>query len=298
MKVLLLGGSGQLGQELKEVHKNKEVCLLSPSSTEVNILNDSKLANYIKLNKPEIILNFSAFTNVDLAEKSIKKNNDINFNGVKNIIKYANEFDIPLIHLSTDYVFGKFDKGPYLIDSKLGSVNKYGSSKLNAELEMLNNLHKGIIIRTASLYGIYGSNFFKTFINVLRNKKEIDVIIYQKISITWSQDLALAIAKILDFIKKEKDWVCSKKIDILHLVNKGYTNWYEVASFIALELENLSNTKNQYKVNSILASEWHINTPRPKDSRLKFEGKISSLGKVEMPDWKSSLIKALDLYLE
>ena len=119
MKVLLLGGSGQLGQELKEVHKNKEFCLLSPSSTEVNILNDSKLANYIKLNKPEIILNFSAFTNVDLAEKSIKKNNDINFNGVKNIIKYANEFDIPLIHLSTDYVFGKFDKGPYKYHGRL-----------------------------------------------------------------------------------------------------------------------------------------------------------------------------------
>ena len=89
MKVLLLGGSGQLGQELKEVHKNKEVYLLSPSSKEVNILNDNKLANYIKLNKPEIILNFSAFTNVDLAEKSIKKNNDINFNGVKYIIKYT-----------------------------------------------------------------------------------------------------------------------------------------------------------------------------------------------------------------
>ena len=238
MKILLIGGSGQLGQELLSWRGNNQFQIFSPSYKELNISNKENLEKFIHHIEPDIVLNFSAYTNVDQAEINYDDCLEVNYESVINLVEILNNSNLPLIHVSTDYVFGKYGEGPYSFDDKPGAINKYGITKLKGENEIKKSSNKAIIIRTASLYGEFGKNYFKTFISLLNDKKELEVISNQKISVTWSKDLVKVIFELLKNIKNTKEWKNHNGVEILHLVNEGYTSWYEVA-------ENLANLMNQ-----------------------------------------------------
>ncbi len=298
MKILLIGGSGQLGQELLSWRGNNQFQIFSPSSKELNISNKENLEKFIHHIEPDIVLNFSAYTNVDQAEINYDDCLEVNYESVINLVEILNNSDLPLIHVSTDYVFGKYGEGPYSFDDKLGAINKYGITKLKGENEIKKSSNKAIIIRTASLYGEFGKNYFKTFISLLSDKKELEVISNQKISVTWSKDLVKVIFELLNNIKNTKEWKNHKGVEILHLVNEGYTSWYEVAENLANLMNQASKGKFFYQVKPILAKDWHVKTPRPNDSRLKFYGTIQNLCDLKMPDWTDSLRKAFELFVK
>ena len=126
MKILLIGGSGQLGSELLSLDISNEYKFLSPNSSELNITNKNKIKIYIEEKNPDIILNLSAYTDVNKAEKNLNDCLAINHLGVKNLVDVLSNFSVPLIHVSTDYVFGKKGYGPYKINDKRGALNNYG----------------------------------------------------------------------------------------------------------------------------------------------------------------------------
>ncbi len=298
MKILLIGGSGQLGQELLSWRGNNQFQIFSPSSKELNISNKENLEKFIHHIEPDIVLNFSAYTNVDQAEINYDDCLEVNYESVINLVEILNNSNLPLIHVSTDYVFGKYGEGPYSFDDKPGAINKYGITKLKGENEIKKSSNKAIIIRTASLYGEFGKNYFKTFISLLNDKKELEVISNQKISVTWSKDLVKVIFELLNNIKNTKEWKNHNGVEILHLVNEGYTSWYEVAENLANLMNQASKGKFFYQVKPILAKDWHVKTPRPNDSRLKFYGTIQNLCDLKMPDWNDSLRKAFELFVK
>ncbi len=296
MRVLFIGSSGQLGQELLTlINGDIDLDILKPSSNEFNILNTKLMINYINSNKPDLVVNLSAYTNVDLAEQKSDLAMKINFEGIKSLGDICSSSLIPLIHISTDYVFGDKSKAPHKINDIHDPKNLYGKSKSLGEKYLSENCQRVIIIRTASLYGLYRKNFFKTFIDILSNKKKINVVDDQKISLTWTYDLALSIYQIINLFKKNYS---SKNMDnstTLHLVNSGFTNWYDVVHRIANFMSKINKDYSKLVVNPVSSEEWNAIAIRPKDSRLEFYGMIFG-EELVIPEWNVSLNNALDLY--
>ena len=146
MRILLIGGSGQLGTEFLSLIKNYKFHCCNPNSKELDITNIENLKNFSN-NSFDLVLNFSAYTDVDKAEDEYELALKINHIALKNLVKVSNSNNKPLIHISTDYVFGKYGNAPYEINSEVGALNKYGYSKLLGEKEIISNSNKRRIER-------------------------------------------------------------------------------------------------------------------------------------------------------
>ena len=296
MKILLLGGSGQLGSEINaSVKKIENIELLSPSKKELNIEKRDDFDNYLQNFKPNIVINSAAFTDVDGAEENKNLSDNINFKSVENIVLSLKDRDIFFIQISTDYVFGERGNPPYKSEDETSPVTFYGKSKQKAELSILKNLSNFIIIRTASLIGLSGNNFFKTVIKNLVNKNELNIINDQKISVTWSRELANTITNIC------KDFPKIKESDnkIFHIVNRGYTNRYELSKEIEINYNKLGKERDSISlINPISRKEWKSNAKRPLDSRLLISENIID-NNYNMSFWKDAirlLIKDYEKY--
>lgn len=288
MKVLLLGGSGQLGRDvLKLSGYVEDFNLLSPCSKELDITNYKSLLKYINIHLPDIIVNCAAYTNVDMAENDKKKAEELNFNAVKKIHKSIKNEEILYIQVSTDYVFGGRGAGPYLESDITSPMTFYGLTKLKAEDYIQSNFNKFIIIRTASLIGLERNNFFKTVINNLISKKQMKIISDQKISITWSKELAIAILNICKKYKKNQTFASNK---IGHIVNKGFTNWYDLAKEIEYCFhEFLHSTDFKTIISEISHKNWVSDSNRPLDSRLGISESFYNENEIIMNDWKKAV---------
>lgn len=298
MIILLIGGNGQLGSEFLSFNEKEGFNIYSPSSNELDITDHNSTRKFIKKLNPEIILNFAAYTDVNGAESNYKKANNINTIAVKNLAMIANECDAGLIHISTDFVFGKDQKGPYNENDTTSPINQYGVTKDNGEKEILKNCKKSIIIRVASLYGLHKQNFLKNFINTIKKNGEINAIYDQKITLTNSQDLVEFIYFLLNFIKKKSLSEFFKEPIIYHYINTGYTTWYDVAKLIVDEMNKKKLSENEYRVKKISKDQWKQKAERPDDSRL-----VPSYFDIDgfryiIPEWETSLIRTINNYFK
>ncbi len=295
MRILVIGASGQLGTEFMSINEFNKFEIYSPSSNELDITSYSKLNNFFNDIKPDIVLNFSAYTDVEKAEKDSVKANNINNLSILPIVKLCNTFNSFFIHISTDYVFGGESGGPYSDKSITSPINTYGKTKDAGEKNIIKESNNAVIIRTASLYGLYGINFFKKFISKLQISNSIDVISDHSISITNSYDLAMFIYKlIIDYSKKKEDGLY-EGVNILHIVNRGYTNWFEISNVIVDELSKRKIVGRKFSVNKIKSMDWVSLAKRPNDSRLKLS-KVDHLH--DLPYWEESLRRTCRIYLE
>ena len=294
MNILLIGSSGQLGVEFLSIDTVNQFNIQSPTSKELDITSKSDLQFFFNKLNPDIVLNFSAYTNVEKAETEPNKADNINNLGVNNLVELSNTFNSLLIHISTDYVFGAEGEGPFDASSLTSPINQYGKSKDDGEKKIIKNSNNSIIIRTASLYGLYGNNFFKKFISQLQKNKVINAISDHKISITYSFDLAVFILNlILDYQNNVKNNLFIG-VNILHIINNGFTSWFEVAKVIADELKKDDIESSIYKVNAISSDNWTSVVTRPTDSRLQ----LSSIDHLaDMPNWETSLRSACKNFL-
>ncbi len=274
MKVLLLGGSGQLGYDLLRTNSKKN--LISPSSDEIN-LNNFRTLEKIKAIGPEIIINCASFNDVPGTEVKFSEALNINSLAVGKLAKYSKEIGAKFITISTDYVFDGKNNKPYLESDCPKPIQKYGISKYMGELLTLNENSESVIIRTSSLYGYKGSkvkkgNFVDHRIKDSRILSVVEVSDRERMSPTNTYDLALAIWKIVD----------NPKINgIYHLVNEGSCSWYDFTK----EIYSILN------INTKLIKRDESNrfdtVSRPKYSVL-CNSKGSDYG-IKLPNWKISL---------
>ena len=253
MKILITGANGLLGHELASILKDHSLILLSHSQLDIS---DSDSVNKaIDSSSPDIIINSAAYTQVDLCESNYDLAFASNAIGPKNLAIKSKQLGIPLIHISTDYVFEGNEKknSPLNEDDKLGPKTVYGKTKLEGEKLVMENCDKYFILRTAWLYG-EGKNFVKTMIDLSKKNKELKVVNDQIGSPTYAKDLAKAIKEIID--KK------SDKYGIYHVTNKGEVSWYQFAKKI-FELKKI-----EVKVNPCTSEEFPRPAPRPHYSVL------------------------------
>ena len=239
-----------LGSDLQETLKNHE--LIITGSKDLDITSQEKVLQFITAKKPEIVINAAAYTAVDNCESNFIDAYAVNALGPKNLAIACNKNNIPLIHISTDYVFDGNKKTPLIEEDKLEPKTVYGKTKLEGEKFIQEYTKKYFILRTAWLYGIHGKNFVMTMLNLAKKNNEIKVVHDQIGSPTYSKDLSKAISELLK----------SDRYGIYHVTNKGEVSWYDFAKKI-FELSNI-----EINVKPCTTEEFPRPAPRPHYSVL------------------------------
>ena len=193
MRILITGKNGQLGSSLQDIFFGSNYSPFFFSSSELNIASEDQVTNIFTRVKPDIVINAAAYTSVDKAESEPEIAYLVNARGPELLAKQASKLNIPLIHISTDYVFDGTAIHPYSVDSITEPRTVYGASKLAGEKAVKRNLDKYIILRTSWVFSEYGNNFVKTMVRLAKEREELGVVADQYGCPTYAGDLAKAI---------------------------------------------------------------------------------------------------------
>ena len=275
MKWAITGGSGQLARSMADLLESQGINHYAWSRSELDISKPEEVKKILKF-QPTVIVNCAAWTNVDGAEWQFDEASAINRDGAKNVALIAKELDIPLIHISTDYVFSGNSTRPWKIEDDTGPTTKYGESKLLGEFQILGIWpEKSSILRTAWLYGPYGKNFAKTILKkAVATKDIIEVVHDQRGQPTTTSDLG---ARILE---------CASigiPYDIYHATNSGEATWWEFAREIVM-----LGGESVHRVIPVTSQRFPSKAKRPAYSVLDHSS-WSKVGLKPMRDWREAL---------
>lgn len=279
LMIWLVGNRGMLGTEVHrrlQAHKVEHVA----TDLEVDIADRQALSEYSGTSALSWIVNCSAYTAVDRAEDEPEQAFRINAEGVRNLALLAREKKAGLLHISTDYVFDGKKEGPYVETDPPNPLGVYGSSKLQGEIYVRENMDSHVILRTAWLYGPSGNNFVRTMLRLFRERDTIGVVADQWGSPTLAGDLADAIVQI---ITRE-----TIQYGTFHFTNEGRTNWFEFASLI-LELGRKGHLLDRdVGVFPITTEQYPTRALRPANAYLSKE-KIKEAFKIQIRPWQDAL---------
>jgi len=272
MKIVVFGSSGQLGKSLIKILKNYDWEILEATRANQDVTNHKKIENFLSDVKPDIVVNASAYTAVDMAESEPNRAHEINEIAVKNLARLAKLNNATLIHFSTDYVFDGTSLEPYTELDKTNPTSVYGKSKLYGENEIRSSECNHIILRTSWVYGEYGNNFIKTMLNLSKIKRKISIVSDQYGCPTYSLDLAKAVVAI---IKKIEANQC--KWGTYNYCGDKPLSWYEFAKLIFKKAHELGARKN-ILLKPILTLDYPTPATRPLYSVLCMKKFINEFG--------------------
>ncbi len=281
--ILVTGGNGQLGSELRELAaSNAAFKFRFVDVADLDLLNESATREFLKSGRYDFVINCAAYTAVDKAEEESDLCQRVNADAVKIIAECVRDTNARLIHISTDYVFdGEFNQPiNETAVPKPGSV--YGKTKLEGEQHVLSILSNAYIIRTAWVYSTFGKNFVKTIANLARQKPELGIVADQLGTPTYARDLARAIMKIVSSVADGS----ADAPGIYHYSNEGTISWYDFAYFIR-DFYGLS-----CNIKPLRTWEYKTAASRPKYSVLD-KTKIKKTFDLDIPHWSTSLKECL-----
>ena len=274
-KIIVIGASGQLGNCLQWVAKEKNIeNIYFLSSGSANILDKTGLHNIFAEYGPQYCINCAAYTAVDKAEDEIDIARQVNRDGVANLSQVCANYNTTLIHISTDFVFSGQEFLPLTETNATAPVNVYGLTKLEGEQAIPTYLPNYFILRTSWLYSEFGNNFVKTMLRFGKERDELRVIWDQIGTPTYAIDLAACILHIIQSQNQE--------YGIYHYSNEGVASWYDFAQAIF----DLSQIK--VKVTPVRTAEYVTKATRPAYSVMD-KAKIKHNMQVAIPYWRDSL---------
>ena len=263
MNILITGGSGQLGRELLQDVQIRGIEVLAPSHQQMDITDIEHVKKFINRHRPSCVVNAAAYTQVDKAEVDESPAFAVNKIGCSNLAQVCAKSQIPLIQVSTDYVFDGQKKEPYLESDPVSPIGIYGQSKAAGETEIRSKLKMHIILRTSWLYGVYGQNFVKTMLKLAATQKNIRVVSDQYGCPTSAADLAKAILAIAD------RWHQQSAITwgTYHYCGQGTVSWHEFAETI-IQLSRQYGKVKATRVVPITTADFPTKARRPAFSVL------------------------------
>lgn len=227
MKVLVTGGNGQLGRCLQDRLQDTDYEWQAPDKNSLDITDRSAIATYFKMFQPDIVINAAAYTAVDKAESDQENAYLVNATAPGYLAESCQTAAIPLIHISTDYVFDGTATVPYKVSDQTNPQSVYGSTKLAGERIVQSTLSKHIIIRTSWVFSEYGNNFVKTMLRLANSHQLLKVIDDQYGCPTYAGDLARTILTIVEKISSgDLNW------GVFHYSGYEMVNWYEFSRYI------------------------------------------------------------------
>lgn len=274
-KILVTGGNGQLGSELKQLAASfPEFSFVFTDVQELDICNQKAVDAFIDKAGFDAIVNCAAYTAVDKAENDSELCYRINRDAVKILAQAAQRNSLKFVHISTDYVFDGTQHTPYVETDPVCPVSVYGKSKLSGEEMATTYCEQAVVIRTSWLYSSFGNNFVKTMIKLGSERASLNVIFDQIGTPTYAADLAKTIIQVLQS--------ATLTAGIYHFSNEGVCSWYD----FALKIHELAGIKCELK--PIETKDYPTAASRPHFSVLN-KSKIKSTYHIQIPHWEESL---------
>jgi dTDP-4-dehydrorhamnose reductase len=289
--IVVVGGAGMLGAELVEALNCAGLNTVSLDLAEIDITRPESVGAVIgSIAAPGLVINCAAYTAVDKAESEPEAAFAANRDGPANLADECRKLGIPLIHISTDYVFDGKSSRPYTEEDGLNPLSVYGLSKQKGEEAVRSSLVEHIIVRTSWLYGARGRNFVKTMLKLGLERDELKVVSDQHGCPTWSFDLAACLVRISESVQSDSK---NTLWGTYHFCGKGATTWYDFARAILEEAEKRQPRRGGVaKLLPIATSEYPTAAVRPMYSVLDC-AKIRGAFGIEPVAWESSLARLI-----
>ncbi|WP_257287522.1 dTDP-4-dehydrorhamnose reductase [Endozoicomonas sp. SESOKO2] len=312
MRVLITGCDGQLGYELQRAVP-EGIELLCADRYRLDITSQVSVDAYFDAHEPEAVINAAAYTAVDKAETDSDSAFAVNTKGAAYLAEACSKHDIPMVQVSTDFVFDGSQSTPYKVTDKTNPVNVYGESKLQGEKQVLEILgNKAVVIRTAWVYSSHGNNFVKTMLNLMQEKEQLGIVFDQIGTPTSAKSLAQCCWQSLKKLQASsfqlpaltaKDGGNAENVGnnslpsfqlpaIFNWTDAGVASWYDFAVAIQEEALSLGILKKSIPVKPIPTSAYPTPAERPKYSVLDKQLTYSELV-LPIEHWRSALRSVL-----
>lgn len=283
MRVLITGARGQVGHELQRLApEGFEV--LGFGSDELDITDSIAVAALVKRLEPQLIINAAAYTAVDKAESDPERAFAVNRDGSANLGLAAESLDIPVLHISTDYVFAGDVTEPYRETDPTGPTGVYGASKLAGEGALAEVCSRYLILRTSWVFGAHGNNFVKTMLRLGRERDELSVVADQWGCPTSAESIARALwALAVEYRQKD-----NLRWGVYHYGGMPACTWHDFANAIFEEAQDAGLLARQPVVHAISTADYPTPARRPAWSVLDC-ALLQQIHGVSPTDWREEL---------
>jgi dTDP-4-dehydrorhamnose reductase len=269
MKLLVTGAAGMLGRDVMLAAGNAGHDVVGYGRAELDVTDPPALERKFDLERPDVVINCAAWTEVDGAEEAEEAAFAVNGSGPGHVAAAAATQEATVLHVSTDYVFDGAKGAPYVESDQPAPLSAYGRTKLAGEEAVAAANKRHFIVRSAGLYGIGGRNFVETMLQLAETRNEVTVVRDQVGSPTYTWHLAYGIVRLIEGIE----------YGIHHMAAAGQCSWYEFAREI-FEQANV-----ECKVLSITSEEFGAAAPRPAFSALTSQREHA----IRLPNWQDGL---------
>ena len=280
--ILVTGGSGQLATALAAARPHGVSVVGRPA---FDFDRPDTIGQTLHAHRPALVVNAAAWTAVDLAETEAQAADRANHLGPAAIARHCSALGIPLVHISTDYVFDGLKGAPYVESDRTNPTGVYGATKLAGEQAVLAAGPQSVILRTSWVYARSGKNFVRTMLDAGRRLKQLRVVADQIGCPTNADDLAQAVLGVCDRLLA----TCGDGHGlggVYHATGRGQVSWHGFAQSI-FELAR-PNGWPQPQVQAIVTADWPTPARRPPDSRLDCRRLEDAFG-IRLPEWQVSL---------
>lgn len=281
MKILVTGATGQVARSLVEIAKARAIDLVAMGRPELDLTIPDNIEHVIGKHYPDIVVNAAAYTAVDKAEEEGGRAIAVNRYGAGVLAATCNEHQIPIIHLSTDYVFDGQKKTSYTETDETNPLGLYGHSKLEGDRAVAAANPHHVILRTSWVYSPFGSNFVKTMLRLAQTHTELNVVDDQTGCPTYAPHLAEGILQVIASLfendPEQRPW------GLYNIAGSGDASWCGFAREIFAQSKIRGGPS--VDVNPITTAQYPTKAQRPANSRLdcaKFERVIG----IGLPDWR------------
>lgn len=288
MNILVTGAEGQLGTELVRQAPACGVFVTAPLLAEMDLTNYARVEKVFATVRPAAVINAAAYTLVDRAETESDLAFAVNAAAPAHLARLCGRAGIPLVQVSTDYVFDGRKQAPYVEDDPVAPMGVYGRSKAEGEAAVRGTLREHLIVRTAWLYSPYGSNFVRTILRLAAEGKELRIVDDQLGSPTCAADFAEALLSIAGRLSSggEIPW------GTYHYCGGGITSWFGFARHILQTLKARRHI-DAYRVVPITTREFPTAARRPAFSALDCSRIQASFG-IRLAPWQESVEQTID----
>jgi len=269
VKLLVTGAAGMLGHDVMLAAGNAGHDVIGYGRAELDITDPAALARKLDLERPDVVINCAAWTDVDGAEAAEEAAFAINGKGAGNVAGAAGEVEARIVHVSTDYVFDGAKGAPYVESDQPAPLSAYARTKLAGEEAVAAANKRHFIVRSAGLFGIAGRNFADTMLRLSEAQNEVTVVRDQVGSPTYTWHLAYGIVRLIEGLE----------YGIHHMAAAGQCSWYEFAR------EIFEQARVECRVLSITSEEFGAAAPRPAFSALVSQREHA----IRLPGWQDGL---------
>jgi dTDP-4-dehydrorhamnose reductase len=288
-RYLVTGSKGQVVQSLVERGKvDDKIEIIASGRPMLDLAQPESLEAAISRVDPDLIVSAAAYTAVDQAETEEAQAMAVNADGPAALASIASARGIPLIHLSTDYVFDGSKQGPYLESDPVAPLGVYGRTKLEGERRILASSDNVVILRTAWVYSPFGRNFVKTMMGVAATRDRLNVVADQVGNPTSALDIADCVLAVAANLLESDD---ASLRGVFHMAGAGEVSWADLAE----EIFRLSAASGgpSAEVERIPSSAYPTPARRPANSRLDCS-RLQSAHGIRLPDWRQSTAEVVE----